>query len=307
MPSIAETSGASHQLAAGLAAGVTTISENQEVTFVQYQRVVLPLDGFVFWVKSGLLAGSTYSSVTVKGSLHYASGVNQDEGATAVTNAVIFTSLEDISDFQAISPTTIYIATYDGMRFAFNERKPFYRQAELNHYRGNAVYSVMDSQILDAVPVDTSLVVSNSLPLWLALNAIMPVYPSHLVPQNLPPPYAAVYIKPESTQALGSAPVLDLYSSHTQLTRETARITIYGLRNNDALDFQDYVFQNSLDTDNFGVMNIPTIRDDKRTQSELAVLAIKKTFEIEISYYQSRVRDVARQLIKHAFAQIVVE
>jgi hypothetical protein len=307
MPSIAESAGAPRQLAAGLAAGVNTISEDQAITFTQYVRMVLPLDGYVFWVKSGVAANTTLKTVTVQGSLHYASGVNQDEDATAVTNAVVFTAQSEIQDFQEINPSTIYIASVDGMRFTFNERKPFYQQSGLSHYRGNAVYSVMDSQILDAAPLDTSLVVSNSLPVWLAMDALMPIYPAYLVPQNLPPPYAAVHILPETTQALGSAPRIDIMSTHTQLVSETVRITIYGTRNNEALDYQDYIFQQSLDTDNFGVMNTPVIRDEKRIQSELSVLAMKKTFTIDISYYQSRMQTLARQLITRAFVTTVVE
>jgi hypothetical protein len=307
MPSIAESAGAPRQLAAGLAAGVNAISEDQAITFTQYVRMVLPLDGYVFWVKSGVAANTTLKTVTVQGSLHYASGVNQDEDATAVTNAVVFTAQSEIQDFQEINPSTIYIASVDGMRFTFNERKPFYQQSGLSHYRGNAVYSVMDSQILDAAPLDTSLVVSNSLPVWLAMDALMPIYPAYLVPQNLPPPYAAVHILPETTQALGSAPRIDIMSTHTQLVSETVRITIYGTRNNEALDYQDYIFQQSLDTDNFGVMNTPVIRDEKRIQSELSVLAMKKTFTIDISYYQSRMQTLARQLITRAFVTTVVE
>jgi len=307
MPSVAESAGAKHELAAGLAAGVNTISENQVITFVQYVRKVLPLDGYVFWVKSGVAAGTTLRTIDVQGSLHYASGVNQDEDATAVTNNVVFTALAEIQDFQEIDPSTIYIATVDGMRFSFNERRPFYKQADLHHYRGNAVYSVMDSQIIDVAPLDTNLVVSNSLPIWLAMDQLMPVYPSYLVPQNLPPPYAAVHIPPESTTALGSAPRIDIISTHTQLVSEKVHITIYGTRNNEALDYQDYVFQQSLDTDNFGVMNTPVIRDEKRIQSELSVIAMKKTFTLEISYYQSRVQDIARQLITRAFVTSIIE
>ncbi len=73
-------------------------------------------------------------------------------------------------------------------------------------------------------------------------------------------------------------------------------ITIYGIRNNDALDFQDYVFNQSLN-EIFGIMNMPIIRDRKRTQKEIGAIAIKKVIEFEINYYQSRAQSIARQLI----------
>jgi hypothetical protein len=81
---------------------------------------------------------------------------------------------------------------------------------------------------------------------------------------------------------------------------------MYGLGNQKALDFQDYVFQYSLNTDVIGVMNMPVIRDEKRTQSEMSVVAMKKSFEIEISYYQTRVNNVARQFIRSAIPTFLV-
>ena len=81
---------------------------------------------------------------------------------------------------------------------------------------------------------------------------------------------------------------------------------MYGLGNNQAMDFQDYVFQYSLNTDVIGVMNMPVIRDEKRTQSELSVIAMKKSIEIEVSYYQARVNTIARQFIKSAIPTYMV-
>ena len=80
------------------------------------------------------------------------------------------------------------------------------------------------------------------------------------------------------------------------MIQETVKIVIYGLRNNVALDFQDYVLSNSLN-DKFGIMNMPIIKDEVRTQSELNVRGMKKSIEFEISYYQSVAQDIARQLI----------
>jgi hypothetical protein len=44
-------------------------------------------------------------------------------------------------------------------------------------------------------------------------------------------------------------------------------------------------------------MNMPTVRDEKRPQSEIQAIAMKKIIEYDVSYYQSRIRDIARQLI----------
>jgi hypothetical protein len=154
-----------------------------------------------------------------------------------------------------------------------------------------------------------SLVVSNSLPLWLILNGYAPpypggfnnasltLYPSFAVPDNLVPPYAVVHIEPGSTESLQYIPRLTSNLSHYQLVKDRVIITFYGVRNDAACDFLDCVIQYTIDTDNFGIMYVSPIRDEKRTQPEFGVLAMKKTIEFDISYYQSRANNVARQLI----------
>ena len=80
------------------------------------------------------------------------------------------------------------------------------------------------------------------------------------------------------------------------------KITIYGLTNKSALDYLDYVLQYTLsDSAGFGVMNMPVPKDDKRTQEEMAVIAMKKTIIFDVNYYQTRAQDLARQLITSAF------
>ena len=58
MASVQETSGAKTPLGASLADGLNTISLNQELTFTLYVKLVLPLDGYVFWVNASLLTDS---------------------------------------------------------------------------------------------------------------------------------------------------------------------------------------------------------------------------------------------------------
>lgn len=326
MATIEETSGAKPQLGAGLAEGVNTLSANETVVFTLYVKLILPLDGYVFWVNASLLNQSaiynamTYgfgefnnagtglppNTITAQGSFHFATDLQQLEDRTTAFNHVIFTSLNLIQDFNLINPNLMYVATYEGLRFAFSRRDNYYKQADLYHYRGDALYSVMDTQLIDNLTGfdSTSVVVSNSLPIWLTLNQFFPVYPSFLAGQNLPPPYATIHIDPEKTFALQQFPLLDSESNPYQLTSDTVKITIYGTRNNEALNFMNYVLNYSINTDNIGLMNMPIVQDDKLTQSELGIIAMKKTITFQVSYYQTTVNNIARKLIESAFISI---
>lgn len=333
MVSVSESaSTAKSQLAANIAAGVNALSQNQTVTFTKYVRVVLPLDGFVFWVKADILSASALfnagqfnrvtpnahpsvitpaPTIVVQGSLHYATENNQNEDETAGVNQVVFTALSPVTDFNEIGGNVVFIAALgdDGVQYAFNSRGPFYAQADTYHYMGTAILPAMRSQIINSpAQLDRDLVVSNSLPLWLSFNQYRPpypglttnglmLYPSFAVPSNLPPPYGAVHIEPTNTRALQATAWLSSSLSHSQLTRDLVRVTVYGMRNEGILNFIDFVNQYSYDTDNIGIMNMPIVQDEKRTQSELNILAMKKTIEFEVSYYQTSIRQAVRQLL----------
>jgi len=61
------------------------------------------------------------------------------------------------------------------------------------------------------------------------------------------------------------------------------------------------LLNNSLPEDAaYGVMNMPVPIDDKKVQSEFQIIAQKKTMILQVNYYQSRARNIARQLIEHA-------
>jgi len=326
MASAVEAATAKPQLASGLAQGVETLSNNEQVTFTLYVKLVLPLDGYVFWVNASLLTDSALFNASqynkllynnypegvparqlvASGSFHFSSDVQMLEDRQTVFNHTTFTSLVEIADFNLINPQFQYIATYQGMRFAFNTRANFYKQADLYHYRGDALYSVMNTQIIDTMTgFDTqSVIVSNSLPIWLSLNQFFPMYPSYLVDQNIVPAYAAVDINPSLTTALQDFPLLDPNSNPFQLVKDTVKITMYGIRNHEALNFVQYILDYSRNTDNIGLMNMPVMQDEKMTQSELGIMAQKKTITFEVSYYQSTVNDIARQLIEHAFMEV---
>lgn len=327
------------ELAAGLAAGLTTLDLNQVVVFTRYVRVVLPLDGFVFWVRADLIGPSSFynaarlntagfnqgpqvtpaDTITARGSLHVSTRQVQDVDSTMAINTMAFTSLVELDDFNAIAPGDVYIAELDGVRYTFNGRRSFYRQAALYHYFGDALYSIMDTQVIDdpAQFDGREPVVSNSLPLWLDLAgysffppgvlSVPRLYPSFAVPTNLPPPYGAVHVVPEQTLAIGGAPILSGNLSHSQLCTDTVEVTLFGLRNSEAMAFMDAVNQYSLDTDRMGIMNMPALRNEKRTQSELVILAMKSKAVFQVSYYQSAARDVARQLILSCVPSYIIK
>lgn len=318
MPTINESLNNESILKGPLDAGIDTISQSQTVQFTLYVKLILPLDGYVFWVRSDLVSQLSVCNcylyqpapvdgtsppgavLDVQGSLHNAIDSMQNEDETVAVNSVVFTAESEVQDFNKVGPCVMYIGVFEGKKFAFNKRGSFYEQSGIYHYKGNALYPALASQIVDDLTdFDTNnVVVSNSLPIWLMMNQFFPVYPSFLVEENLEPPYASIHIPSETTQAIGFAPRIGRRGHHSQLVQERVKITLYGLRNYAALDFQDYVLQYSMDhEDLFGIMNSPVMRDEKRTQPEFTVLAQKKTFELEVNYYQNRIRDVARQLI----------
>lgn len=337
MATVDESLFAKTPLGSDLAAGVDLLSLNQEITFTRYVRLVLPIDGYVFWVNASLIGPSALynkaglnkvpfnkspntvvAAVTkiIKGSLHYATDTRQDESETYSANRVVFTSEFEVTDLNDVAPGELWLGEFEGVRFAFSSRSSFYRQAGLWHYVGFAVYADMATQIIDNLSgFSAAQIVSNSLPAWLGLNSYAPVYgfapgvtlyPSYLSPDNLPPPYGAVHIVPETTIGLASAPLIGRDSSHSQLCSETVKITLWGTRNFSALDFVDAVYQYAEDTNLIGIMNIPVPRDEKRTQSELRTIAMKKTVDFQVSYHQRRMNDVARMLIETAIPSFFV-
>ena len=314
MPTIAENAEGASALAAVLAAGLDEISASQTITFTKYVKVTLPLDGFVFWLRSDLVGAEALQNATqigpvpvsplatfdAPGSLHFTSDRRQSEDETITVNRVVFTAKQEIQPFNEISPVVMFVGIFRGVRFAFAQRRSYYQQADLHHYMGDAVYPALASQIVDSVEaLDTAhQVVSNSLPVWLSLNRIVRVFPAFLVPDNLPPPYAVAQVVAGTQRALQATPYVDGSGSRWQLVAERVKITLYGLRNDQALDYIAMVERYSLDSENIGIMNMPVLRDEIRTQVELAAIATKKVVEFEVNYHQARVNSIARQLIE---------
>lgn len=300
-------------LQASLAAGVASISNNQTVTFTQYTKTVLSQDGYVFWVK-------TATSQSFTGSLHFVTHTEQVEDETIGINNVIFTATEEVTIFNAINPQTLWIADYTtpggSIQIAFSDRASFYQQAGLYHYGGFAVYPALQAQLVQSIAdLPAEPIVSNSLPIWLSQNQSWPVYPSFLVPENVTPPYIVAHIEPKDTIALGAFPIYQWPGTPTpptalqqmassQLMQDHVRLTLYGLNNQQAIQYYVSLIEYSTSDDEnggtFGFCNSPSIMDEKRTQSEITAIAMKKTIEILASYYIGTADAIARRLILSA-------
>lgn len=361
MPTVSEASqGPQGPLVGPLQAGVDMISGDQEITFQAYVRVVLPLDGYLYWVKMTSLGSSPSSSLfnvgqyntfpfnqsspaspptplgvfKARGSLHYSTEAQQTEESGSSKNRVVFTSEVPVQNLNAETPEILYIATFDGpvpgvpdtpagstaIRFAFSSRASYYQQAGLWHYIGNSVQSTMDPQIIeDPRDLDpNALIVSNSLPAWLAFNYYNPpwpvpvprpnimFYPSFLVPVNLTLPYGVIHIDPAGTEVWQTMPTLRSQTQQSALAKDRVRITLYGLTDLMAENYLYSLLQYSFDTEVFGILNIPAVRDEKEAQAELHTLAKKKRIDFEVSYVHDTVRDFGRQLITSAAALVQV-
>jgi hypothetical protein len=178
----------------------------RSVRFTLYRRVVLPIDGFVFWIRadqngpSAMLNTSAFNaasygspaivstpagSLDVKGSLHYETVTEQGEEETIAINRMVFTAERPIEDFNLISPTDAYIAELPSgpwgggidqprglpVKFAFSNRQYFYEQAGIHHYTGTAIYPDMLPQVVDdPMELRNMEVLSNSMAIWMSLR-----------------------------------------------------------------------------------------------------------------------------------------
>ena len=271
----------------------------------------MPLDGFVFWVKASIVADEPDQepdTVDVKGYLHLTTESIQDDEQLYDRNVVTLTAQSDIDPFNDIGPDVLYIGEFYGIQFSFSRRTGLNEPARLYHYTGEAVYPHMRSQIINSADdIDLSdVVVSSSLPVWLGLNQYMPMFPAMLSTQNLSPPFAT--IRCSNVTPIAGAFYVDERDNQYQLVSEDVTISITGLRNAAVEDFLRYVQQYTLRDDaEMGVMNIPVVQDERVTQNELNVIAMRKTIKLKVNYYQQRMRDVSRGLILSAIPSIYPE
>lgn len=290
---------------------VEQLDLNQEITFQPYSRVVLPIDGYVFWKQS-------VPVVSVKGSLHFTQNIEQNEEETYGLAQVVMTTRRRLVEFEALPANTLLVGSWMSadetrFRFTFSAQNGRYKAAGLWHYSGRSVSPALASQLLDRDGMidPTRAITSNSLALWLALNSYksfwssqfktpVTLYPSDLVEPNLTPPYGVVHIGGNDTRALQAAPYLDASYSSWQLAADRVRVILYGLQSDEAIAFHNAVLAYSRDTDNFGIMNVPIVSDDKRPEPGMQAIAMKKTITYDVSYIQARVAQIARELIRKA-------
>ncbi len=303
-----------NELQSALHGGINDLSRYQTVTFTQYTKQTISEDGYVFWV------ANLAETLTVKGSLHYGSETSQEEDQTIGINSVIFTAEEEITEFNEISITTLWVGTYQvdsgaDILIAFSRRAPLYEQAGVWHYSGFAVYPALQSQLVASVnDLPVGPIVSDSLPIWLGLPTTLgiatPVYNSFLLPENIVPPYISAHVEPGMTEAVqqfpnytgtftsGSTALINMTSD--QLTKDHVRLTFYGFTNQEFIQYYSALLAYSLNTDDFGFMSSPVVQDEKRVQSEITAIAMKKTLSFTVSYYQSTSDAIARRLILSA-------
>ncbi|MCO4880239.1 hypothetical protein [Paraburkholderia caribensis] len=319
-------------LADALKTGVETISYNQSVTFTLYKKYILPVDGYVFWIKQ---YDSTGAPVTmeVKGSLHYVTEQNQRVDESVAINHMIFTAEQEIQGFQTVEPTTTWIGVPDISKdpnageilFAFNQRGSYYQQAGLHHYTGTAVYATFRTQILDSADeIPTFAILSNSIPLFMALTGTtdirypypaflasnsFEVHPEFLNPENTQPPYITIEVLGTESLQVVAGPYTEAtsgghVSTRAQLCTDMVRIHLWGFDNLRATQYLDYLMaymQDYGDAENaMGLVDsMPVIRDTPKTQSELGIRAQKKVIDLKVSYYQSAALAGALKLIEH--------
>lgn len=322
MTAAAEAFGQQSPIKATLDRGIEQLSEVTTVTFTRYNKMVLSDDGSVFWVATG-------TTKTVKGSFHYATDRFQDEDQTIGANQVIFTSELEVTEFNVVTPSGMWIGTWaiadsPALKVVFGGRGRYAPEADIWHYVGYAVYPAMETQILSSAgDIPTGPIVSNSTPIFRTLGTIpaasltVPVYTSYLVPDNAAPPYVVVHVGEGDTEVIGGFPVHQPWPGtpsppyalqnlpSQQLCRDKVRLTLYGFNNQLAIQYRDMLVDASgLAT--FGFANTPAIRDAKRTQREIATVAQKKMIEVEANYYQATADAAGRRLILQAFMSIEV-
>src|ERR1700692_3267879 len=117
------------QMWGALRDGMESLDLNSEVTFTEYSRVILPIDGYIFW--------QPLVPIVPKGSLHVSQEIQQSEDETVGFATVLFTSEKRILEFTDAPINRIFIATCGPIRYAFSQQQGFFSAAGLWHYFGH--------------------------------------------------------------------------------------------------------------------------------------------------------------------------
>ncbi len=287
-------------------------SQDRTFTFTRYTRVQLAEDGYVFWVQ-------TPNTITVVGALHVATERDQAIDNTIAVNSIILNAQSEINEFNAINPSTMWIANLAApsgalVPVAFASRGPFFANAGVYHYAGFAVFPPFGPLLISSeADLPAEPIVSNSLPIWLTQNSMASVYPSFLVPENIQPPYIVAHIEPELTRPIQAVPYFAWTSgpgfqqmTAYQLYYDCVELILYGFTNLMAQQFYASLIEASVNDETFGFSGeLPSIRDEKRVQTEITAIAMKKTLRFGASYYQSAADTIARRLITSATVNFV--
>lgn len=286
-----------------------SLSPSQKITLKLYVMQVLPLDGFIYWVRADLLnpvelerlgLDKQKKTITIQGSLHWPAVSEQAVIAPQSMNDITFTPLEQIDDFNGVGPKGMYLGEYDGRQFSFSRMESEGTLAGIFHYRGLAVLPTMRTRLInDSAAINTDLILSNSTPIWMRLTKYGTVYPLFLSPSDIPLPYIVVDVR--ETKPLQAT---QHYLNSTQHVQDTVRVTLYGMSNAQALDYVDYIVQTALNDEEYGISNSPVVFDEQLNQVEINTLAKKKHIDFDINYYQQTARNIGQQLIKAAFINL---
>ena len=306
-----ESASTAGQLNSLLTSGFDFLDRDESVNFMQYTKYTFSQDGYVFWVANPSV------TMTVEASLHYGTDRMQDEDETYGQNEFILSAKDEITEFNLISPTTMWIGTWPvssgaaTLQVMFSRRGPLYQAADVWHYSGTALIPSFSNLIVASESdLPAGPIVSNSLPIWLSQNSLAPVYPSFLVPDNAVPPYIVAHVEEDKTISIGgSMPVYGWpgtpnpktalqQTPSVQQMRDFVRLTLYGFNNQQVWQYISSLYEYSLNPSNlFGFANTLIPKDMKKPQKEIAAIAMCKTIDAQCNYFSAAADVLARRLI----------
>jgi len=297
-----------HELDNTLFEGYQQLSGNQKITFTRYVSKILPIDGWHFWVKAELLDGETEPfNKVVSGTLHQS--VNQTQEATksnAITS-IILTVNQPIDLLKEVNQESMWLGEYDGSKFSFNIQNAFYDNANQFHYAGDAVYIENSDAFIDDIN-DLNLddtVITNCIPLFIALNDQVQIYPAFLNPTNLKPPYATIEVK--QTTGVAAGITFNEFDDSKLMQWDKVELSIFGLRKKQLSDFLKYLTTKQLETEAFGIYWLPSIQNENIPQSEVNILTNKKVLSFDVNYVIEDIRNAATAFIENIFVDFFVK
>ncbi|GBQ08825.1 hypothetical protein [Saccharibacter floricola] len=296
-------------LGESLGRAISNISYGGEIYFQEYRKITLPLDGFLFWIK-------TENKFSIPGSLHISTRNTKNEYQNYDLSQIVLSTSEKINKFHQKDSNYILVGIIDGLEFLIGAQKESYQPSALFHYSAESIPPSFRSQFIhtEAELDDYHPVISSSLPIFLALPHIgspalgwcpwpkdVPIFPSFSSPDNQEPPYIIIHNDPHSAQPVGLGTVDPTTGASTQMMTEKVKLTLIGLPHQKASNIRDYIRHWALlHPDTLGITNIPVIVDEKSTLDEISALSMMKHLEFDVMYIQNTARDCAFKLIEHA-------